>query len=436
MDYIESLSLLIFAHFSPKREPRPLLKHSPQLEQKPRLTTAEFVPMMALVISLTAMAIDAMLPALPAIARDLGATGANQGQLVVSLMFTGFALGQLFYGPLSDSIGRLPSIYLGTALFVLGSALAMSAQTFAMMLAGRVLQGLGAAGPRIISAALIRDQYEGTAMAKLMSLIMGIFVLVPAIAPSLGQLVMDIGHWRWIFGMLILQAALATGWLALRQPETLPSQYRRRLSPRSIGRNVMEVLRTPTTMAYTMAAGFIFAGFIGFLSSAPQIFADLFGIVRDFPLYFAALATSVGVASILNSRIVMRVGMHRLATLALIGLFALGAAFGFYVHAIGGEPTLGPFMAYLLGSFFFVGILMGNLNAMAMQPLGHLAGTGAAVVGAVSLAISLVGGTYIGQSYSGTVLPLVTGFTVAAFLSLLVGLILRLTRKLSSPPAH
>jgi DHA1 family bicyclomycin/chloramphenicol resistance-like MFS transporter len=391
-----------------------------QEQDRPGPRLGEFVGLIALMISLVAMSIDAMLPALREIGEELGAQRANDAQLILSALFLGLAFGQVIYGPISDSTGRKRPIYAGFALFILGCLLSVAATSFAMMLAGRFLQGLGAAGPRVVAIALVRDQYEGRAMARIMSLVMGVFILVPAVAPAMGQAILLVAHWRAIFGMLLGLALISLVWFAMRQPETLARNRRAPFSVLRIGRAIRETCTHRTAFGYTVAAGLIFGAFIGFLNSAQQIFQGQYGLGRLFPLYFAVLALSLGSASWVNARLVMRLGMRRLSGVALVVLSGLSLAFFAIVVAAAGDPPLWALMAYLMTSFFCIGILFGNFNALAMEPMGHIAGVAASVVGSLTTFISLLLGTVIGQAYDGTVLPLVGGFAVLAVASFAV----------------
>ncbi|MEZ4684387.1 MAG: multidrug effflux MFS transporter [Caldilineaceae bacterium] len=382
------------------------------------LPFTEFVALMASMTALVALSIDAMLPALAEIANDLGAQRANDSQLVISLIFLGLAIGQIFYGPLSDSIGRKPAIYLGFALFSVGCLLGLFAVDFRMMLIGRFLQGFGVAGPRGVSIALVRDQYEGRAMARVMSFVMTVFILVPIVAPMLGQALVLVVHWRAIFALYLLLVLIIGGWFLLRQPETLVEARR---TPFHLGRILAafrEVFVNRIALGYTIMAGLVSGGFVGYLNSAQQIFQEEYGLGARFPFYFAALALALGTASFLNARLVMRFGMRTLSRWALFLLSALSLLFLFVALARGGNPTLWLLMSYFMVAFFAVGILFGNLNARAMVPLGHIAGVGAAVVGALSTLISALLGALIGQSYNGTVLPLVGGFALFGLLAL------------------
>ena len=378
----------------------------------PALRLGEFVSLVALLISLVALSTDGMLPALPAIGHDLGASRPNDVQFVVTALFLGLGLGQIVFGPLSDSIGRKPAVYAGLVLFMTGCLMSIFASTFEVMIAGRILQGFGVAGPRVVTMALVRDQYEGRQMARLMSFAMAIFILVPTIAPALGQGILWLGGWRAIFTTFFAIAAIAFAWFALRQPETLPADRRRPLSPRAIGGAVLEVLRIRTALGYTLATGCVHAPFIAYLSSAQQIFQESYGTGALFPLYFGTLALAIGSASLVNGRLVMKHGMRRLSRAATVSI-TLGSVVAWTLaFAFEGLPPLWLFMAYLLSVFLCIGLLFGNLNALAMEPLGHLAGVGAAVVTSLSIFISLPLGALVGQSFDGTMYAQIAAFAV------------------------
>ena len=388
------------------------------MTQGKTLRLGEFVSLMALMTSLVALSIDAMLPALAEIGRDLGTTDPNDPQLVVSMLFLGLALGQFVYGPLSDNIGRKTPIYAGLAIYLAGSVLCVVSESFTAMLAGRFLQGLGVAGPRIVTVALVRDQYEGRAMARIMSLIMAVFIIVPALAPALGQGILAFAHWRAIFGLLLALALIALVWFTVRQPETLPPDRRLPWSARRLATALFEVFRTRTAVGYAAAAGVIFGGFVGYLASAPQIFQQQYGMGTLFPLFFGGLALAIGAASLLNARLVMRFGMHLLSRRAQQTQCAVSVLFAVYAWAAPGGLPLWALLVWGGIAFFCQGLLFGNFNAIAMEPLGHIAGIGAAVVGSLTSFISLALGTAIGQAYDGTVVPLVGGFAVLGLLSL------------------
>ena len=388
-------------------------------EQKTRQSFAEFVALMSLLMALVALSIDAMLPALSQLGSDLQVQNANDRQLVISMIFLGLAFGQLFFGPLSDSTGRKLANYIGLALFIGGALLCMFAVTFPMLLAGRLLQGIGASAPRVVTLAIVRDQFSGRAMARIMSFVMTVFILVPMLAPSMGQAVLQTAGWRAIFGIYVLLAIVAFVWFALRQPETLAVENRAPFTGRRIVKATQEVVGNRLALGYTVTAGFISGAFIGYLNSAQQIFQEQYALGTLFPIYFGVIASSIWLASLLNSQLVMRLGMRFLVRNSLLIIFGLSAvAIGGLFFA--GQVPLWVFMTYLMLTFFCVGILFGNMNALAMEPLGQVAGIGAAIVGSLSTLISVLLGTVIGQSYNGTILPLVMGLTVLSGLSLVV----------------
>jgi len=387
--------------------------------RSPTIGLGEFVGLMAMLTALVALSIDMILPALPAIGTTLGVERPNDNQLVVSLLFLGLGLGQLFYGPLSDATGRKPAAYVGLAVFSVGCLLALSSKTFPQLLLGRLLQGVGVAGPRTITLALVRDRFEGREMARVMSLIMAVFILVPVVAPALGQAVLAVSGWRTIFGIYFAMGLVALVWFAIRQEETLPGNRRITFSVGKMAAAARDVVTTRRSIGYTLAAGYVFGAFLGYLISAQQILQQQYALGIRFPLYFALLAIAIGGASLVNASLVMRYGMGALTRWSLRGISAVSVAFTVFAGIVAGHPPLWMLMTYLMVSFFGIGLLFGNLNALAMQPLGHVAGTGAAIVGATSMLISLVLGTLIGQSYNGTVLPLVAGFAVLSTCSII-----------------
>jgi MFS transporter, DHA1 family, multidrug resistance protein len=366
--------------------------------------------------SLAAFSVDAMLPALPQIARDLGIERENDRQLLITALLFGLSAGPLFYGPVSDSVGRKPAIHVGFGIFLIGSVLCLAARDFTVMLAGRLLQGLGAAGPRILVMAMVRDRYAGPAMARVMSLITSVFVLVPVIAPSLGQGLMLLGSWHLIFAVLMVQGVATLLWMALRQPETLPPERRVPLSPRRVAAGFREVLRTRVAIGYTISAGLAFGAFVGWLSSCQQILQEQYRLGRLFPIFFAILALAIGAAAIVNARLVMRLGMRRLARTALTLVTGLSAGF-FLVTLAVTQPPLWALITYLLALFFCIGLLFGNFNALAMEPLGHIAGVAAAAISTLISLISLGLGTVLGQAYDGTIRPMVAGFALLGLAS-------------------
>ena len=284
----------------------------------------------------------------------------------------------------------------------------------------RMLQGLGAAAPRIVGIALVRDGYEGRAMARIMSIVMAIFILVPALAPGIGQGVLLIADWRAIFGMLLAVAMVAFFWFATRQPETLAIANRRTFSFSSLWAGIYEAFGYRALVGYTVAVGIIFGAFLGYLSSAQQVFQVAYDTGRWFSVYFGIAALAIGAASIFNSRVVVRLGMRYMTWRGLIAMTSVSVVFFAFVLIHEGMPPFFTFMCWLLVSFFCIGILFGNFNALAMEPVGHMAGLGAAIIGAFSTIISLPLGWAIGAAFDGTVIPLVSGFAGLGILSLAV----------------
>ena len=379
---------------------------------------AEFIALVALTTSLVAMSIDTMLPALGAMASELGAVSPNDRQLVLSAFFGGMMCGLVIYGPASDSVGRKPALFFGIGLFILGNALCATAGSFTMLLVGRALSGFGAASPRIVSIAVVRDAYAGRGMARVMSFVSTVFILVPVLAPTLGQAVLLTGSWRLIFAALVVIALGNVLWFWLRQPETLPLERRTRFSLRGVAHGAAETFRHPITFGYMMAAGAVFGAFVNYLSTAQQVFQEQYAAGKLFPVYFGLLASSIGVASFVNGRLVMRFGMQRLSRLALLGTSGLSVLAFFAVLTFGGHPPLWALFAYLLPCFFCNGILFGNFNARAMEPMGHIAGVAAAVTGAVGTLVALAIGTPFGRAYDGTVRPLVAAFMTCGLTAL------------------
>lgn len=369
-------------------------------------------------MAIVALSIDALLPALGLITQELGIINANQTQLVISMLFLGMALGQLICGPLSDALGRKPVLYSGLVVYLFGTIVCFFSSNITILLIGRFIQGLGCAGPYVSAVSLVRDKFEGRGMAKIMSLVMMIFVLVPAFAPILGQAVLFVSPWRGIFAVYLFYALLIMVWINIRLPETLPKEQRIPFTVDGFIAGFKEVVSNRVTISVTLATGLTFGSFIGYLNSSQQIFQVQFETGKLFSLYFGSLALALGAASMLNSRLVERLGMYHLASRAYLAIVLTSIAFTviqFYVNI-----QLWMFMTYMLILFFNLGMVFGNLNAMAMEPMGHVAGIAAAVIGSVSSMMSIIIGTTIGQLYNKTVMPLTGGFLLMSSLALML----------------
>lgn len=375
-----------------------------------------FIVMMASFMAAVAISIDAILPALEVIGRDLGVTDVNHTQYILVLIFAGMAVGQLICGPLSDAEGRKKVLYGGLVIYAIGSVVSLMATSMPIMLAGRLLQGLGVSGPYVSAVAIVRDKYAGAEMARIMSLVMMIFVAVPAVAPALGQLILFYGTWHYIFALLLVVAVGMMVWVYFGLEETLPPEKRIPLRIADMAAGFREVLSTRVTAGYMVCMGVIFGGFIGYLNSTRQIFQDMFEQGAMFSAWFGGLAIIFGASSLLNSKIVQKFGMRPLCRMAAVAIIVSSALFLVYCQTVG--PSLVAFIVYVSVPYFAMGLMFGNLNAIAMEPMGHIAGIASAVTGAVSSIISLCMGTFIGQMYDGTLTPVTLGFMGASAIAL------------------
>ena len=386
----------------------------------PNLPFTEFILLMALLMSLVAISTDAILPSLEVLGHELGQTAPQQLQKVVTFLFAGLATGQIVYGPLSDQIGRKKTIYIGLALFLVGNLLSLMAQDFDQLLIGRFLQGAGVAGPRIVLVALVRDLYAGRSMARIMSFIMGVFIFVPAIAPMMGQAVAHLAGWRSIFLVIMIMAIVGGLWVGIRQNETLVPSRRIPVNPTSLWRGIKIVFTTPSCIGYTIAAGVIMGPFLLYISTAQDLFQSTYKVGDQFPYYFAGLALSLGLASFLNSRLVMAFGMRFLARTALITLIVLASLILVFSYPMGFVPDLWLFLVLFCPLFFCMGLLFGNMNALAMEEVGHVAGLASAFIGAVSTFMAMGIATMLGQLYDGTILALCGSFALSGMLTLVL----------------
>ncbi len=385
----------------------------------PKLPT--FIIIVALMMALVALAIDMMLPALPMIGDDLGVRMPNDNQLVVSILFLGLAFGQLLYGPLADSYGRKPSVYLGFTLFLIGCIVSLVSNSLFVMLLGRFIQGFGLAGPRIISVALVRDRFAGQEMARIMSIIMAIFIIVPIVAPALGQLVLNVADWKYIFVSFLIYGITLLVWFGLKMPETLVKSAANKFTFQKTFKVIKEILNTKTSIGYTIASGFVSSLFLGYLNSSQQLFQETYNLGEQYALIFALLAFAVGLGSFLNGQIlVKKFGMQKMVKYASFMLFSLSLLFLIFMMSFTHIPSLTLLLAFFSLTLFHVGILFGNLNSLAMEPLGHIAGVGSTMVGAITTFISVPLGIIVGLSYDGTVFPLIIGFTLLSGLCFLV----------------
>ncbi len=395
-------------------QPAPPLKAGSALP----LPRWEFISLAAALMALNALAIDIMLPGLQQIGASLGVDNENHRQYVISAYISGFGLAQLAYGPISDRFGRRGPLLVGLSIYVAAALAAALAPTFGVLLALRFVQGIGAASTRVIAVSVIRDVFGGRAMAEIMSLVFMVFMVIPVIAPSVGQLVMLFSEWHMIFVLMAIVAFAITIWTALRLPETLHPEYRRAFTVRSVLGGFRIVLTNRVSLCYTLATTIVFGALFGFINSAQQIYVGLYGLGVWFPIVFAAVAGMMAVSSFVNSRLVGRFGMRRLSHGALVG-FTLVNTVMFVLSMLGPIP-LPIFVVLFTMAMLQFGWIGSNFNSIAMEPLGHVAGTASSVTGFVQTLGGGLIGAAIGQAFDGTVLPLAAGFCGVSFVALLI----------------
>ncbi len=382
------------------------------------LRRAELIALVATLMATNALAIDIMLPALGLIARDLSVASDNDRQLVVLAYVLGLGVAQLVAGPLGDRFGRKPVLIVCVLGYSLAGLLGTFAGTFWLLVASRAVQGMFAAGPRTLSVSLVRDLYEGVAMARLMSLVMMVFMIIPIAAPAIGQGILLVAHWRWTFGVLVLFGLVLAAWMGLRLKETLNPEARRPLSVSDLAASYRQVITTRQSRGYTIASGLVFGSLFAYLSSSEQLFGDTYDAAAEFALYFALIAVFMTASAFVNSRVVERVGVKRVAHRALLGFVAIAA-----IQALlAGLGVLGlwPFVLSMSGLMFAFGLIGPNFTTLAMTPLGNIAGTASAVLGFASTAISAVLGGFVARQFDGTPLPFAVGVLLLGASALVV----------------
>jgi DHA1 family bicyclomycin/chloramphenicol resistance-like MFS transporter len=379
----------------------------------------EFVALMASLMSVVALAIDALLPALDIIGIALGTIELADNQLLITMIFVGLGIGPLIFGPLSDSQGRKPIVYIGFAVFIFASFICVYASSLEMMVLGRILQGVGLSAPRTISIAIIRDMYEGDYMARIMSFVTAVFILIPVVAPALGKFILDHYDWQSIFYIQIVFSLLVAFWFWKRQKETLTPESRISFSYKIIFSGFREIFQQGRTIAFTLISGFVVGSFLVYLSSSQQIFQEQYGLKDEFPYIFSGLAIVFGFSIFLNAMLVVRYGMEKLVTYSLFLFF--GASLLYVVLFYGApNPSIEVLLIFFALQFFAISFLFGNLRALSMEPVGHIAGIAAAITGFISTMMAVPISTFIGRYISDTALPLFLGFLGCSFLSLLI----------------
>ncbi|MBA4047696.1 MAG: MFS transporter [Sphingomonas sp.] len=387
-------------------------------ENRAPIGFAEFVSLVAALMALTALGIDAMLPALPAIGTALGVASENQRQFVISAFLLGFGLAQLVHGPLADRFGRRPVLLIALSGYVVANLIAAFASSFTLLLVARFASGLAIAASRVVTVALVRDCYSGRAMARVMSLAFMVFMAAPVLAPSFGQVILLFGNWQMIFVMIAVVSAGVLIWFALRMPETLAVEARQPLSLARLASGWGRALTDRSSIGYTLAATALLGALYGFINSVQQIVAALTGGDDLLVPVFIGVAGMMALANLLNSRIVMRLGTRRISHSALTGLIVLAG-----VHlalAQAGWETIWTFAVLQALTMACFGLATANFSAMAMENMGAIAGTASSVQGFTTVTIGTVVGAMIGLGFDGTTVPLFRGFFIAGLIALVI----------------
>lgn len=394
------------------------------MQEQPAKPNFEFIALMASLMSIVALAIDAILPAISQIGISINSLDPTDNQLLITMIFLGLGVGQLFFGPLSDSYGRKPIVYSGFILFTLASVICVLAPSLEIMILGRILQGIGLSAPRTMAISIIRDTYKGDYMARIMSFVTAFFILIPVVAPAIGKWIMDAFEWQVIFYMQLFFALVVGIWFWKRQKETLKAMYKIPFSVRVFINGTKEFLKHRETVAFTFISGFVTGAFLVYLSASQHIFEDQYGLPELFPYIFAGLAISIGLSTFLNGTLVLRFGMRRLSLMALIAFCAIALV---YVGLYWGKPN--PSVPVLVGflsvQFFCLGFLWGNFRSIAMEPIGHIAGIGAAINGFISTVLAVPIANYIGSFVDDTIWPLFVGLGGCGLVALVIFLAFR-----------
>jgi MFS transporter, DHA1 family, multidrug resistance protein len=371
----------------------------------------EFVLLIALVMSLGSLSIDNLLPAFGPIQAAFGIADSNDLQLLITTYMVTFAIMQAVYGPVSDAIGRRPTLMIGLAVYLIGGLIATMAASFSMLLIGRAIQGAGLAATRVLTVAIIRDRFAGREMARVMSITLMVFIIVPMLAPASGSLLLLVGTWRIIFATILGFAVLVAVWFYIRMPETLHPEYRRSLAFSQITSAVRTIVSTRVSIGYATGIALMMGCLMSYIGSAQQIFeTEVYKLGALFPLVFGCIAAFMGAASFTNARLVQNLGMRRLSHIGICG-FTLVAAVQLGVAVLyDGQPPLLLYAAIFALNQFLYSLTVPNFNSIAMGPLAAIAGTASSFIGAYTTLLGALLGLVIGRSFNGTVIPLSIGY--------------------------
>jgi DHA1 family bicyclomycin/chloramphenicol resistance-like MFS transporter len=376
------------------------------------LGPAERIALLAFTMSLTALGIDLLLPAFPEVRASLGlAADSNATAGLITTYFLGLAVGQIGFGVLADGRGRRRTLYLGFAIYGFGALASVFAPTLPALLVTRFIWGLGGAAGRVVTLAVVRDTWSGDRMSRAMSFVMAVFILVPVVSPAVGASLLTVVSWRWLLVVCAAAAAGVAVW-ALRLPETLRPENRRSMRPRRVAQAARMAVQQPATVGGGLGMMLLFGAFTSWIGSAELIIEDVFGLGSLFPVIFGGLASVLGVGMLVNARIVGRFGTRRVTRVTLVGYLVVAALFAGVAVVTDGTP---PFPLFAAGLGLLLGahaLLAPNVNAIAMEPVGHIAGTASALIGTVQVAGGAALGAIIDRLYDGTVLPLALGFLV------------------------
>ncbi|AIJ70254.1 MULTISPECIES: multidrug effflux MFS transporter [Brucella] len=398
----------------------------------------EFIALIAAIMAINALAVDIMLPGLPQIGASLGVHSENHVQFVITAYLLGFGVSQLFYGPLSDRFGRRLPLFGGLAIYVVAALGSAFVTDFTTLIILRVLQGLGAAATRVIAVSVVRDKFSGRQMAEVMSLVMMVFMILPVVAPATGQLIMLFGEWHLIFMFMAIMALVVGLWAFLRLPETLPVSHRRPLTMKSTLGGFVIVLTNRVALFYMLGTSFILGALFGYINSAQQIFVGIYQLDTLFPLAFAAVAMTLALASFLNSRLVGRFGMRRISQTMLLVFTSFSLLWMVLSIVMDGPIPFAVLMIIYMTIMLSFSLVTANFNALAMEPLGEVAGTASSVLGFAQTVIGAALGAVIGQAFDGTTTPVATGYCVLGFVALACVLIAERGRlfRVQNPPAE